>query len=275
MLAYVNVHPREENGLKELGLDYGYPRGFDVEHLPRWLGRGGLSVFLGTAPRDETTTTLYRGPSYQLPLCIRELGLVHQQVKNWQTHIGGCVYSLAERLADWGMLEEKADLFAERSGGAMADWEMLEEKADLFAERSGGAMADQFALSGGEINGDMHVLDLETLDGRGDPVLRTWAKEWDMGDGMSFWDWFEKRAGAVFFGAEDYPLPDTQRPALAASEPSSAFPPGAKVAIVGGPLVGNAGTVVLDGGKTVKVAVAIFGRETEVDLEADDLELEE
>ena len=78
-----------------------------------------------------------------------------------------------------------------------------------------------------------------------------------------------------FLRAEDYPLPDTQRPTLASSQGSAAFPPGSKVAIVGGPLVGNAGTVVLDCGKTVKVAVAIFGRETEVDLEADDLELDE
>jgi hypothetical protein len=130
----------------------------------------GAGLFVGHAPHDSETG------AFRLPLALRELYAVH----------GGLAGEGARLLG----AAELETLDAECGG-----------RLQQFHRANRGADPDRFRLVLADEEGGQ-VLDLDRLDGRGDPIVRRWYRETSEVAGQApFWDWFEDHAPELFAGA--------------------------------------------------------------------------
>ncbi|MEV0231917.1 hypothetical protein [Nonomuraea sp. NPDC050786] len=69
------------------------------------------------------------------------------------------------------------------------------------ARRLGGLPPDRFVHSVGHADYDAYLLDLDLLDGAGNPTVATWAfKEWVVSDHKDYWDWLDSTGTRMIFG---------------------------------------------------------------------------
>jgi hypothetical protein len=129
----------------------------------------GAGLFVGHAPHEGESG------AFRLPLALRELYAVH----------GGIAADGARLLGP----AELATLEGECGG-----------RLQQFRRANRGAEPDRFRLVLTDEEGGQ-VLDLDRLDGRGDPIVRRWYKETSEVAGQApFWDWFEDHAPELFAG---------------------------------------------------------------------------
>jgi hypothetical protein len=126
----------------------------------------GLRLLLGAAPRDPARD---RAQGFRLPLALRELYSVH----------AGLVADDTTLLGADGV----------RPLSALCLGRLLP-----FRRANQGLSPDQFRIFVTDEDGGK-VLDLDRLDARGDPMVRSWyAETHEVAGQAPFWDWFEDQA---------------------------------------------------------------------------------
>ncbi|SDJ00897.1 hypothetical protein [Nonomuraea jiangxiensis] len=136
-----------------------------------------LSVVVGAAPHHADPTArvpLLAGP---VPRPIRDFWAIHHVLKPAHgDSVGGA------------LARNTLEFFQDDT------WSMA-------AKRLGGLPPDRFIHSVGRADYDDYVLDLDVLDGAGNPVVATWAfKEWEVGGHKQFWDWLDSTGTDLIFG---------------------------------------------------------------------------
>jgi hypothetical protein len=136
-----------------------------------------LSVVVGAAPHlaDPTAVVpLLAGP---VPRPIRDFWAIHHSLKpTYGDSVGGAL--------SCNTLE-----FFDGDGWSVA------------AKRLGGLPPDRFVHSVGHADYDDYVLDLDVLDGAGNPTVANWAfKEWEVSDHKQYWDWLDSTGTDLIFG---------------------------------------------------------------------------
>ncbi|NYD50058.1 hypothetical protein BJY14_006041 [Actinomadura luteofluorescens] len=72
----------------------------------------------------------------------------------------------------------------------------------VVAERLDGCPPDRFVHAVGNANYDTYVLDLDMLDGAGNPTVAHWAfKERQIGDHKQYWEWLDGTGTDLIFGS--------------------------------------------------------------------------
>ncbi|WP_052848983.1 hypothetical protein [Streptomyces avicenniae] len=126
-----------------------------------------LSVVVGSAPHaadPAAVVPLLAGP---VPRPVRDLWAVHHGLDNGWERVGGGL--------DCNTLQFFGD----------DPWSVVAERLD-------GLAPDRFVHAVGTSNYDMYLLDLDVLDGGGNPAVAHWAyKEREIGDHRQFWEWLD------------------------------------------------------------------------------------
>jgi hypothetical protein len=137
-----------------------------------------LSLVAGAAPHHADPTAwvpLLAGP---VPRAIRDFWAIHHSLHpRYGYGIGGT-------------LHENALEFLHGNSWSVA------------AKRLGGLPPDRFVHSVGRTDYDAYVLDLDVLDGTGNPTVATWAwkEEWEVLQHKPFWDWLDSTGSELVFG---------------------------------------------------------------------------
>jgi hypothetical protein len=132
-----------------------------------YVGSGGL--MLGSPPRDPRRV---EEDGFRLPLALRELYAVHATLTGEHAIVRGP--------SEVGPL----------SG-------VVRGRLPSFKRANRGLSPDRFRLLVDEDDG-AEVLDLDALDGRGDPIVRRWyAETGEIAGRATIWDWFEDHAAEL------------------------------------------------------------------------------
>jgi hypothetical protein len=170
-LAYLTLWPRESYELERRGVRRPPPESRERGRLHEWRGMASLSLLLGEPPLAKDAAYPEEPPALPLPLATRELGLAHRFLTDG-----------AHSIKPWGT--------------SLALY--CDDRRELFCERNGGKPPSRFVLFTGDGAGNGEAFDLDLLDERGDPVVRSWDHEtWEAGAALAFWDWFEEAAPSM------------------------------------------------------------------------------
>ncbi|SEH00848.1 hypothetical protein SAMN05444920_11837 [Nonomuraea solani] len=136
-----------------------------------------LSIVIGAAPH-------YADPAARVPLLA---GPVPRPIRDF-----------------WAIHHHLKPALGDGVGGAltMNTLEFFDgDSWSVAAKRLGGLPPDRFVHSVGRADYDDYVLDLDVLDGDGNPTVAAWAfKGWEISGHRQFWDWLDGIGTDLVFG---------------------------------------------------------------------------